>query len=154
MAARFIPALTVFVVSLSGIAAAQTAAPKPPAVAPRTTPQGFKSSQMTLERAGSHLRFVGQVELEHDSGVKFFADEADLDTETNIVTAKGNVVVTNVEGRISAERLEFNTRTQTGTFYQASGIISLGPKAERVQFGNQDPDIYFYGEKVEKIGER
>jgi LPS-assembly protein len=159
MAARFIPALTVCVVSLCGVVAAQTAAPKPQSVpqkpqpaAPRTTPQGFKSSQMTLERAGSHLRFVGQVELEHDSGVKFFADEADLDTETNLVTAKGNVVLTNAEGRISAERLEFNTRTQTGTFYQASGIISLGEKAERVQFGNQDPDIYFYGDKVEKIG--
>ena len=169
MSARFISALTLSLVCLCAVGAAQTtartpqtptvptaqtAAPKPPPSAPRTTPQGFESSQMTLESVGSHVRFRGQVELEHDSGVKFFADEADLDTETHIVTAKGNVVLTNADGRISAERLEFNTRTQTGTFYQASGIISLGQKAERVQFGNQDPDVYFYGEKVEKVGDK
>jgi LPS-assembly protein len=118
-------------------------------------PQGYTSSQMRLERVTStHWRFGGQVEIEHQSGVKFFADEADLYTDTHQLVARGNVVFANAEGRISAERLEFNTESQTGTFYQASGVMSLGPTAERVQFGNQDPDVYFYGDTVSKIGER
>jgi LPS-assembly protein len=139
---------------LCRIAAAQTPAPKPQPTTPAPAPQGYKSSQGKLEQIGTRIRFIGQAEVEFDVGVKFFADEAELDLETRVVTAQGNVVLTNAEGRISAERVEFNTRTQTGTFHQASGIISLGQKAERVQFGNQDPDVYFYGETVAKIGER
>jgi LPS-assembly protein len=161
MAPRFISIVTFLVAFSWAIAAAQTPAPKPQAPAPTAptaavvpAPQGFKSSQMTLERVGNRVLLRGQVELEHDSGVKFFADAAEYDTDTHVVTANGNVVLTNAEGRISAERLEFNTRTQTGTFYQASGIISLGLKAERVQFGNQDPDVYFYGDVVAKVGEK
>ena len=138
-----------------GSAAAQTPAPKPKPTAPATTgAQGYKSSQGKLQRIGTRIRFIDQAEIEFDSGSKFFADEAEYDTATGVVTAKGNVVLTNAEGRISAESLEFNTRTQTGTFHQASGIISLGPNADRVQFGNQDPDIYFYGETVAKIGDK
>jgi LPS-assembly protein len=135
-----------------------TPAPPKPGDKPATAgpaPQGYTSSQMRLERVTStHWRFGGQVELDHESGVKFFADEADLYTDTHQLVARGNVVFANAEGRISAERLEFNTESQTGTFYQASGVMSLGPTAERVQFGNQDPDVYFYGDTVSKIGER
>ncbi|MGH9348081.1 MAG: LPS-assembly protein LptD, partial [Vicinamibacterales bacterium] len=131
----------------------QTPAAQPPVSTP--APQGYTSSQWRLERVSStHIRMTGQVEIEHQSGVKLFADELDLHTDTDTLTASGNVVFTNLEGRISAERVEFNTRTQTGTFHQASGIMSLGPKAERVQFGNQDPDVYFYGDTVSKIGEK
>jgi LPS-assembly protein len=153
MSFRIISVLTLCLVPLCGAAAGQPAASKPKPAAAPPAPRGFKSSQMTMERDGTRWFLRGQVELEHDSGVKFFADAAEYDTETHIVTAKGNVVLVNAEGRISAERLEFNTRTQTGTFYEASGIISLGPAAERVQFGNQDPDVYFYGEVVAKIGD-
>ena len=55
--------------------------------------------------------------------------------------------------RISAERLEFNTRTKTGTFYNASGIANLENRGiERSLFGSQEPDAYFYGETIEKLG--
>src|SRR5918995_1592508 len=107
MAFRFIVILTLSLVSLCQIAAAQTPAPKPqePATKSQTaaapaTPQGFKSSQMSMQRDGTRWLLRGQVELEHDSGVKFFADAAEYDTETHIVTAKGNVVLVNAEGRI------------------------------------------------------
>src|SRR5688572_23189271 len=152
MIPRIAFSLTCCFALLCRLAAAQTPAPKPKPTTPAPTSQGYKSTQGKLERNGNRIRFIGQAEIEFDIGVTFFADEAELDTDTGVVTAQGNVVLTNAEGRISAERLEFNTRTQTGTFYQASGIISLGQKAERVQFGNQDPDIYFYGETVAKIG--
>ena len=128
---------------------AQEPAP-PPAPASPQVPS--TSSQWRLERISStHLRLTGQVEVDQGP-VKFFADEVDLYTDTNRLTARGNVVFVNAEGRISAERLEFNTHDQVGTFYEASGIMSLGPQAERVQFGGQDPDVYFYGDTVEKVG--
>jgi LPS-assembly protein len=156
MASRVV--LTACFVCLATAAAAQPPpqpqTPAAPAAADTPgPPQGFTSSQWRLERLSStHLRFSGQVEVEHQSGVRFFADEMDLHTDTHLLTASGNVVFSNADGRISADRLEFNTKTQTGTFYQASGIMSLGQQAERVQFGNQDPDIYFYGDTVEKAG--
>jgi LPS-assembly protein len=104
--------------------------------------------------SATHWHFAGQVEIQHESGVEFFADELDMFTDTNRLVARGNVVFVNPEGRISAERVEFNTKDQVGTFYEASGIMSLGDQVEREQFGGQDPDVYFYGETVEKVGER
>src|SRR6185295_10084126 len=32
--------------------------------------------------------------------------------------------------------------------------MSLGPATDRGPFGNQDPDVYFYGEQLEKLGVR
>ena len=32
--------------------------------------------------------------------------------------------------------------------------MSLGPTVDRAQFGNQDPDVYFYGDTIEKISGR
>ena len=49
--------------------------------------------------------------------------------------------------------MEFNTRTKTGTFYNASGIASLeGRGMDRSFFGTQEPDAYFWGETIEKLG--
>jgi LPS-assembly protein len=143
-------------------AAAQTppAPASPPPAAPTPTPSptgviGYVSSQMRIERpSATHVRLIGQVQVDYENGIQFFADEVDLHTDTNLLTASGNVVFVNPGGRISAERIEFNTRTQTGTFFDASGIMSLGAQAEVVQFGGQDPDVYFYGDTVEKVGDR
>ena len=81
----------------------------------------------------------------------FFADVIDIFTDPELrLVASGNVVFTNPEGRIAAERVEFNVAKGTGTFHQASGIMSLGDTVDRAQFGNQDPDVYFYGDTIEK----
>ncbi len=130
------------------------APPQPPAQT-QPPPGGYRSSQWRLEFVSStHIRFVGDVELELGDGVELFADEVNLHTDTQQLSAAGNVVFASPAGRISAERIEFNIREGTGTFTQASGIMSLGERAERVQFGGQDPDVYFYGDTVEKIGAR
>ena len=47
--------------------------------------------------------------------------------------ASGNVVFVSSDNRIAAERMEFNTRTRTGTFYIASGIASLAGRGDRSQ---------------------
>jgi LPS-assembly protein len=98
---------------------------------------------------------TGDVEWEPPgSGLKFSADQVELFTDTSKLVASGNVVFTNPEGRIAAERVEFDLNSDTGTFHQASGIMSLGPTVDRAQFGNQDPDVYFYGDVIEKISSR
>ncbi|MBI2827899.1 MAG: LPS-assembly protein LptD [Acidobacteria bacterium] len=138
---------------------AQTPAPTPGAAIPvPNTPLSLitNSTQWRLEQiSADHVHLTGQVEIETGSGMKFFADEIDIFSAPTLrLVATGNVVFTNPEGRIAAERVEFNVAEGTGTFHQASGIMSLGPTVDRAQFGNQDPDVYFYGDTIEKLNTR
>ena len=104
--------------------------------------------------APNHLRLTGQVQIECPQ-MEFFADVIDIFTEPELrLVATGNVVFTNPEGRLAAERVEFNVKEGTGTFHQASGIMSMGATVDRAQFGNQDPDVYFYGDTIEKLSAR
>jgi len=114
-----------------------------------------RSTQWQFEQvAANHLRLTGQVQVECPQ-MGFFADAIEIFTEPELrLVASGNVVFTNPEGRIAAERAEFNVAKGTGTFYQASGLLSLGNEVDRAQFGGQDPDVYFYGDMVEKLENR
>src|SRR4029078_7628796 len=74
----------------------------------------------------------------------------------------GVVVFTGGTSCIAADRLEYNTRTKTGTFFNAFGTATLqeqkkkrgaaAPVQQASLYGAQEPDVYFYGEKVSKIG--
>ena len=114
---------------------------------------GFSmSKQFRLERlAEGHWRATGQVEMQRDDQ-QFFADVVDYYTDTGRLIATGNVVFVSVDSRIAADRVEFNTADRTGTFYNASGIASLGDRVDRSMFGTQEPDAYFDGETIEKLG--
>jgi hypothetical protein len=152
--------LTLFVCLMASAAAAQTtpdAPSAPPAPAgQRNLLDMLNAGQWKLEQLSrTHFRLTGDVEWEPPgSGLKFSADELELFTDTSRLVATGNVVFTNPEGRIAAERVEFNMNDGTGTFEQASGIMSLGPTVDRAQFGNQEPDVYFYGDVIEKLSAR
>ncbi len=137
------------------LAAAQDAQPAPASESPSPLLGIFKKyTQWRLEQVSStHLRLTGEVEIEGDT-VRFYADEVNLYTDTNRLVATGNVVFSSPEGRISADRVDYDTKTGTGTFSSASGILSLGPKVDRLPFGDQDPDVYFYGETLEKLAPR
>jgi len=100
-----------------------------------------------------HFRRTGNVQVTC-ADMMFFADEMDLHTDKNVLTASGNVVFTSGGNRIGADRMEFDTKTRTGTFYNASGTATLGDRVDRSLFGTQEPDAYFYGEKIEKLGPR
>ena len=142
----------VLVCSCTTIARAQTpeAVPSPTS----DTLAGFASSQWHLERLSEHhWRLTGQVEMERDQ-LSLFADQVDLFTDTNQLVAEGNVVFTNPEGRISATRVELDTNSNAGNFYDASGILSLGSEADLAEFGGQDPDVYFYADHLEKLDDR
>ena len=105
----------------------------------------------TTELSDNHVKLRGQVEITRDD-VKLFAQSADYSVDTKQLQASGNVVFTQTNQRISADRIEFNLDTQTGTFYNASGIMGLGVERELNVFGVQEPEVYFYGETIEKIG--
>ena len=114
------------------------------------------STQWRLEQiSADHVRLTGQVEIETGAGMKFFADEIDIFSAPTLrLVAAGNVVFTNPEGRIAAERVDFNVGEGTGVFHVASGIMSLGDTADRSQFGDQEPDVYFYGDTIERLSAR
>jgi LPS-assembly protein len=154
----------------SPVAFAQAPSPAPPPADTPPAPAVSGSSSTTslplgisnfsswkFERVGDHLHLINQAAIEGPD-LKFFADDVDLYINTNKVVASGNVVFTNADGRISAERVEFDTGTGIGTFYDASGIMSLAKQgaapANTAAFGGQDPDVYFYGAKLEKLGPR
>jgi len=140
-------------------AAAQIQAPAPDSPVPAgesPLAQITQNMQNRLEcPTADQCRLTGQVEIEIGPGTKFFADEIDIFSKPTLrLVASGNVVFSGPEGRIAAERVEFNVTDGTGTFHQASGIMSMGDTVDRVQFGNQDPDVYFYGVTIEKLSSR
>jgi lipopolysaccharide assembly outer membrane protein LptD (OstA) len=114
-----------------------------------------RSTQWQFEQiSANHLRLTGQVQVECPQ-MAFFADVVDMYTDPELrIVATGNVVFTNPEGRIAAERVEFSVDKGVGTFHMASGIMSLGEEVDRAQFGNQEPEVYFYGETIEKLDQR
>ena len=68
------------------------------------------------------------------------------------VVATGNVLFENDTSRIAADRLEFDTKTRTGTFYNAAGVVSMANRVDRSLFGTQEPDAMFRGEEIHKLG--
>src|SRR6185503_12676424 len=89
-----------------------------------------------------------------NSPTKFFADDVVVYLDENRLEARGNVVFAEPDGRIAAERVEFDLGKGTGTFYDASGIMAMGKFANQRQFAGQEPDVYFYGEKIKKLPDR
>ena len=140
---------------LVGRAAAQQPAPENPAPAVPATGGAFngKAGRFIQVEPG-HWHYEERVDFDLGQGVKLFADTVDFYVDDSRLVATGNVVFTNPEGRLSAEQVEFNLKTQAGVFRQASGIMTLGSQVDRSQFGDQDPDVYFYGEVIEKLGAR
>jgi LPS-assembly protein len=102
--------------------------------------------------SGTHYLLIENVQIECND-IQLFADRAELFSDIDRMTASGNVVFVSGTSRISAERMQFNTKTKTGTFYNASGIANLENRGiDRSLFGSQEPDAYFYGETIEKLG--
>lgn len=118
----------------------------------QTLPGLTTTKQDKLERLGeNHVRFTGKVEFRKDD-LEFYADQVDYFTDTNQVIATGDVVFVSKENRIAADRLDFNTETRLGRFEKASGTARLTQDVDRSMFGTQEPEAYFYGEAIDKIG--
>jgi len=138
--------------------AAAQQADQPPAQSPSSTGSRLldQINQRSLKTDcdGDYCILTGQVELPLGAETTLFADQVEVFKDTNRLVAQGNVTFATAEGRLSAERLEYDVSTGIGTFQTATGLMSLGAQADRRQFGNQEADVYFYGEIVERLGAR
>jgi len=93
---------------------------------------GCKLEQMRhstiAQVAPNHLVLTGSVEqpvqIDCDE-LQLFADKVEMFRSEGRVVADGHVLFVSGTNRISAERVEFNTRTRTGTFYKASGTAIM-----------------------------
>jgi LPS-assembly protein len=138
--------------------AAQQADPPPPAQSPPTTGSrlldDINQRSLNFKCDGDYCILTGQVELPLGNQTTLFADQVELFRDKNRVIAQGNVTFATAEGRLSAERLEYDVASGTGVFQTATGLMSLGAQADRTQFGNQEADVYFYGDVIERLGPR
>jgi LPS-assembly protein len=100
----------------------------------------------------NHLKLTGSVECKQGDSL-VFADELEYWVDTHRAVLTGNVTIKDNEAQISADRAEFNTETRLGTFFNASGFAVVATEAKRSPMGGQEPDVYFYGDVIEKIGE-
>ena len=114
----------------------------------------LEGSSAKMEAIPDGIRITGLVEIPVpcQADTRISADVVEIYFERGVLEATGSVVFADAEGRITAERVEFNISDGTGTFYEAWGTMSLGPLVDRAQFGNQDADIIFNGRTIEKLG--
>ena len=75
-------------------------------------------------------------------------------TDQQLLVAVGNVVYVAEGARLAADRAEVNINDLTGTFFNANGSVNMADEVERSMFGTQEPDMFFYGETIEKLGPR
>ena len=130
---------------------------QPPAQTPVVDSTKSDSREGTNQQKDWH--FIGHVEFE-DKETKIYADDAWYYQDGSKFIAKGNVVFAQADNRISAERIEFNTDTRLGTFYNAYGISTVKPPRQQIRSGGiapppmagQDTVVYFFGESIEKLG--
>ncbi|MEO8483053.1 MAG: putative LPS assembly protein LptD [Acidobacteriota bacterium] len=82
-----------------------------------------------------------------------YADEAVYDRTTNILEAFGHVNLQDKDLQIYGDHAVFNRVTRLGTFDNATGFAQLGAKPDQKSlFGTLEPDVYFWGKKIAKIG--
>ena len=108
------------------------------------------------ERRGEgHTLFYGSRDIPVQIDCKdmqFMADFIETFNDKNLAVAQGNVMFESGGTRISADRMEFNFKTKTGVFYNASGTASMAGRSDQSMFGTQPPDAYFWGEEIHKLG--
>jgi LPS-assembly protein len=134
---------------------AQVPSPTPPQEASQLATLLEQQTSWKFECSGDRCILNGDVELPLPGNQgKFFADQIEIFGDKNLLVASGNVVFANQEGRLAAEKVEFDLKQQTGIFYVASGTMPLGSAADPRQFGNQQADVYFWGETIERLGDQ
>src|SRR3954468_19523395 len=134
---------------MTGFAHAQTATPPAGCSAATWKAESFDTQFFTNEK---HYLLLRDVQVTCNN-TQLFADQVEVFPDADRMRATGNVLFVTEGSRISADRLEFNTRTKTGTFYVASGIANIENRGIQGSFfGPQEPDAFFYGETIEKLG--
>jgi LPS-assembly protein len=81
---------------------------------------------------------TGGVQIRYQD-IDLKAETAELDLETKVVTATGNVILDQGPRRLTGDMVVFNLDTKTGKLTNSTGQVS--------------PDYYFKGKEVEKTGD-
>lgn len=120
-------------------------------------PHGFDActyASRSQERLSpEHYRLTGNVEVVCPD-MRFYADQVEVHTDEHRLVAEGNVVFNSATSHIGADRVEFDTRALTGRFVNASGTATITGRKPKSAFGTQEPDVYFFGALIEKLGPR
>lgn len=85
-----------------------------------------------------YVRLVGGVQLKYQD-VDIKAAQAELDLETQVVTAQGEVILDQGPRRLTGDTLNFNLETKTGNLTNATAHVA--------------PDYYFEGREIVKTGD-
>ncbi|MFQ5647329.1 MAG: LPS-assembly protein LptD, partial [bacterium] len=80
----------------------------------------------------------GSVDIKREN-YRLRADKAELNDLTGEMLATGNVILDESDNRVTAERVEYNLNTGTGTFYQAQVFLS--------------PSYFITGAVIKKLSE-
>jgi|RhiMetdeSRZDD1v2_1073273.scaffolds.fasta_scaffold15611_3 LPS-assembly protein len=134
-------------------------AQQPPATPAPNTPETVSSDRREYTNDQKNAHYIGHVEIARSDGT-IYADDAMIYGDENKTIATGNVLMTQGNNRLAAERAEFDTKTGLGTFYHAWGIASVQPPRQQSarpgaaipQVIGQETNVYFFGDKVEKLG--
>ncbi|HSE39967.1 MAG TPA: putative LPS assembly protein LptD, partial [Acidobacteriota bacterium] len=102
------------------------------------TEQLHISSQTQDEIRPNYFVLEGYVDISH-KGIRLQADHAEYDTVTKQLIATGNVVLDQEGQRITGDKLEMNMEDQTGSMYNVFGYVP--------------PQFFFWGTKLDKLGE-
>lgn len=101
---------------------------------------------------GDHYVLDGApVQIDCDD-MQLTADHVELFQADGRLLAEGHVVFVSGGNLISAKRMAFNTKTKTGTFYEAHGTATLRDRKEPGVLGAQEPDLMFRGDEIHKVG--
>ena len=106
----------------------------------------LEDEQGTVTGGASSLEFrredyavlAGSVEIRHED-FRLRADAVEVDLATQDVIAIGNVILDQGPRRLAGKTLTFNLESETGTLTEASAYV--------------DPDYYFTGREIAKVGE-
>jgi LPS-assembly protein len=122
---------------------------KPRPNAPPVGEWDTNAVSQTTEGRVYHLR--GHAEMENVA-MLFRADEIDYNEETGDVQARGNVYFEEFERneKVWADHLDYNTKTETGKFYEVSGTTAPRIDTRPGMLTSTNP-YYFQGKWAERV---
>jgi LPS-assembly protein len=142
------------VVALMGLPAAARAQSAAPVSNDCSFTADIPARSEKSERPGA-IRYIaaGNVVITCGTEAKVYADEAEYDSDSDLITLRGNVVLEKAGLNVYAEHAVFNQKTQTGTFYEVHGTAQTSMNTlDKDQFGGMEPDIAFWARELSKTG--
>jgi LPS-assembly protein len=112
-------------------------------------------SQISIQHDANHWTLTGTaarpIQIDCDD-MQLFANSVEVFQTEGRLVATGDVAFISGESRISAERLDYDTKAKTGIFYNFSGTTVLRDKAEPGPYGAQEPNAFFWGDELHRQG--